>query len=45
MAGDREAGTLFTQSGNRALAQLRFDRATGPMQAGSAELLWDGSTG
>lgn len=32
----KSAGTLFTQSGNRAIAYLRFDRATGPMQAGSA---------
>lgn len=32
----KEAGQLHSVSGNRALAYLRFDRATGPMQAGSA---------
>ncbi len=36
MAGDREAGTLFTQSGDRAIAFLRFDRATVPLTAGDA---------
>jgi folate-binding protein YgfZ len=36
MAGDKEAGTLFTQSGNRAIAWLRFDRATAPLTAGDA---------
>ena len=30
------AGTLFTQSGTRAIAYLRFDRASGDMQAGEA---------
>lgn len=34
----RPAGMLYTQSGGRALAQLRFDRATGDMQADSATL-------
>lgn len=32
----KAAGTLFTQSNGLGLAHLRFDRATGPMQAGSA---------
>lgn len=32
----REAGTLFTRSGDRAIAYLRFDRAKGPMRAGEA---------
>ena len=36
----KEAGTLFTQSGDLAIAYLRFDRATGPLQAGSAQVLW-----
>lgn len=36
MAGEKEAGTLFTQSGSRAIAYLRFDRATGPLTAGDA---------
>jgi folate-binding protein YgfZ len=40
MAGEKEAGTLFTQSGGRAIAYLRFDRAKGPMTAGDATLNW-----
>ncbi|MBA85730.1 MAG: folate-binding protein YgfZ [Rhodobacteraceae bacterium] len=42
MAGAKEAGTLFTQSGGRAIAHLRFDRAKGPMTAGDATLSWPG---
>lgn len=38
MAGDRVAGTLFTQSGGFALAHLRLDWAQGDMQAGDARL-------
>ncbi len=38
----KEAGTLYTSSGNQALAYLRFDRATGPMTAGSAKITWPG---
>lgn len=34
----KAAGTLYTQSGNHALAHLRFDRATAEMQAGDAIL-------
>ena len=37
-ADGKPAGTLFTQAGGRALAHLRFDRATGPMRAGEATL-------
>ncbi|MGH1354090.1 MAG: YgfZ/GcvT domain-containing protein [Thalassovita sp.] len=40
MAGEKEAGTLFTQSGGRAIAYLRFDRAKGPMTAGDATVGW-----
>ncbi len=36
----KEAGVLYTISGNQALAHLRFDRATGPMRAGSARIIW-----
>ncbi|UWP96136.1 folate-binding protein [Aliiroseovarius crassostreae] len=36
----KAAGTLFTQSGDRAIAYLRFDRAQGEMQAGDAKILW-----
>ena len=32
----KAAGTLFTQSGGRGIAYLRFDRAQGPMTAGDA---------
>ena len=34
----KPAGTLHTVSGNKGLAYLRFDRATGAMQAGDATL-------
>lgn len=37
-ANGKHAGTLFTQSGDRAIAYLRFDRATGQMQAGDATI-------
>lgn len=35
-ANGKTVGTLFTRAGDRAIAYLRFDRATGPMQAGDA---------
>ena len=35
-ANGKAAGTLFTQSGDGAIAYLRFDRAKGDMQAGDA---------
>ncbi|MCL4186431.1 MAG: folate-binding protein [Rhodobacteraceae bacterium] len=38
MAADRPVGRLFTQSGGRALAWLRLDRATGEMTASAARL-------
>ena len=34
--GEKPAGTLFTQAGGKALAYLRYDRATDDMQAGEA---------
>lgn len=37
-ADGKAAGTLFTQSGDRAIAYLRLDRAGGDMQAGNATL-------
>lgn len=40
MAGEKPAGTLFTQSGGRAIAYLRFDRAKGDMTAGDATIRW-----
>lgn len=42
-ANGKPAGILGTQSGGRALAYLRFDRAEGTeMAAGAATLRWDG---
>ncbi|MGB3147302.1 MAG: folate-binding protein [Paracoccaceae bacterium] len=40
-ADGKTAGTLFTRSGQRALAYLRFDRANGPLTAGSAKVTLD----
>ncbi len=40
MAGDKPAGTLFTQAGGQGIAYLRFDRAGGVMTAGSAHVTW-----
>lgn len=37
-AGGKPAGTLLSRSGDAALAYLRFDRATGTMQAGDADV-------
>lgn len=36
--GDRPAGRLFTQSGGRGIAHLRFDRAAGELRAGTARV-------
>jgi folate-binding protein YgfZ len=41
LAGDRSAGVLYTQAAGRGIAYLRFDRATGPMQAGDAKVTWN----
>ncbi|OAN70738.1 aminomethyltransferase [Jannaschia sp. EhC01] len=40
LAGDKPAGTLFSQAGGKGIAYLRFDRAKGPMSAGEASVLW-----
>lgn len=40
LADGKPAGTLLTQSGNRALAYLRYDRATRPMQAEDVKVIW-----
>ena len=37
-ADDKPVGTLHTVAGDQGIAYLRFDRATGPMQAGDATL-------
>ncbi len=42
---DKAIGTLHTVSGNEGLAYLRFDLATGDMQAGDATLRRDGAEG
>ena len=39
----KDVGSLFTQSGGRAIAYLRFDRAAGVMQADGATVEWDGA--
>lgn len=38
LAGEKEAGVLYTSAGGRALAHLRFDRAEGEMRAGAARV-------
>ncbi|KAB2540561.1 aminomethyltransferase [Salipiger aestuarii] len=38
LSGDRPAGVLYTQSGGRGIAYLRFDRATGALTAADARL-------
>jgi hypothetical protein len=38
MAGEKAAGTLFTQSGDHGIAYLRFDLAGKDLQAGKAVL-------
>ncbi|OAN72338.1 aminomethyltransferase [Sulfitobacter sp. EhC04] len=43
LSGDKPAGSLLTQADGKAIAYLRFDRATGPMTAGSAQVTWTGS--
>jgi len=40
LSAGKPAGTLFTQSGARALAYLRFDRAGGEMRAADAIVRW-----
>ncbi|MCC5967492.1 MAG: folate-binding protein YgfZ [Natronohydrobacter sp.] len=42
MSGDKAAGQIFTRSGDRAIAYLRFDRASDQMQAGDAKVIWHG---
>jgi folate-binding protein YgfZ len=40
MSEGKPAGTLYTQAGGQGIAYLRFDRATGPMQADQATVTW-----
>ena len=39
----KPVGTLFSQSGGRGLAHLRYDRAGGEMRAGAARVSWSGT--
>ena len=41
-AAGRSAGMLYTQSGGRGIAYLRFDRASAEMQAGTAKVTFPG---
>lgn len=41
LAGEREAGVLYTQAGGRGIAHLRFDRAGAAMRAGEAKVTWN----
>ena len=41
LAAGKEAGVIYTQSGGKALAYLRFDRATGEMTAQDAPVWLD----
>jgi len=41
MAGEKPAGTLYTQAGGQGIAYLRFDRAEGEMTAGDAKVAWN----
>ena len=43
MAGEKAAGTLYTQAGQKAIAYLRFDRAKGEMTAQDAKVTWQGA--
>jgi len=40
MSGEKVAGQLFTQAAGKAIAFLRFERASADMQAGLARVLW-----
>lgn len=44
LADGKSAGTIFTQSGGRAIAHLRFDRVTGAMTADTARVWLDDVT-
>lgn len=44
MAGDKVAGQLYSQSGNQAIAYLRFDRAGVDMIAGDAQIRYRAPT-
>lgn len=39
----KPAGRLLSRAGDQAIAYLRFDRASGPMQAGDATVTWVGN--
>jgi folate-binding protein YgfZ len=41
-ADGKPAGTLFSTAGGQGLAHLRLDRAQGPLEAGSARVVYEG---
>ena len=41
LADGKEAGTLYTQSGGKGIAWLRFDRSGGEMMADGARVVVD----
>lgn len=43
LSDGKPAGRLLSRSGDTALAYLRFDRAAGSLQAGTATVMWDGA--
>ena len=42
VAGEKPAGTLYTQAAGQGIAYLRFDRAGADMRAGDARVTWVG---
>ena len=42
LADGKSVGRLLSRSNDQAIAYLRFDRATKPMQAGDATIVWSG---
>ena len=43
MSDEKVVGTLFSRSGKRGIAHLRFDRAQPVMHAGTARITWEGT--
>ncbi|WP_420003430.1 YgfZ/GcvT domain-containing protein [Arenibacterium sp. LLYu02] len=44
VSGEKPVGQLLTQAGDKALAYLRYDRASGPLRAGEAVVVWPGAS-
>ena len=45
MSGDVKAGRIFTVSGDKAIAYLRFDRARAALHADGVGVIWQGASG